>query len=155
MTTFLAPRLLSLALGLALAAATALAAAAPADTPQSGRQYLAEGDHASAVRDYADAVRLNPGDATALNNLAVSKAAAGDYQGALALLQRARKAEPTRADIGYNLATLRSWARHYSALPPGQGRRSATSPASPSLWATPPLASANLASPTCAGVACK
>lgn len=142
MTIFHASRL-GPALALALAAATGLAAAAAPDA----RSYLAEGDHAGAVRAYADAVRLQPGDATALNNLAVARAAGGDYQGALALLQRARKVAPARADIGHNLAMLRGWARHYSGAPPGPGQRGATSAASLPLW--------DAAGTSCEGVACK
>ena len=79
------------------------------DQMQYGRVYLAEGDNAAAVRSYSDALDLNPFDPVAHNNLAVAKAAQGDYQAAMDLLQRAVKLAPKRADIRDNLYRLRDW----------------------------------------------
>ncbi len=82
------------------------------DSMQYGRAYLAEGDNAAAVRSYSQALDLNPFDPVAHNNLAVAKAAQGDYQGAMDLLQRAVKLAPQRADIRDNLNRLRDWMSH-------------------------------------------
>lgn len=84
-------------------------AASAADLMQYGRAYLAEGDNAAAVQSYSEAVRLNPFDPVAHNNLAVAKAASGDYQSALDLLTRAVKLAPNRVDIRDNLSQLQSW----------------------------------------------
>ena len=93
----------------ALVLAAALAPAAAADLMQYGRAYLAEGDHAAAAKSYAEVVRLNPFDPVAQNNLAVARAAAGDYQTALELLNRAVKLAPGRTDIRENLNSLQGW----------------------------------------------
>lgn len=97
--------MLHAALALLFAAATAHAA----DEMQYGRAYLAEGDNAAAVRSYNAALQLNPFDPVAHNNLAVAKAAQGDYQSAMDLLQRAVQLAPKRADIRDNLDRLRDW----------------------------------------------
>ncbi|MDD4977810.1 MAG: tetratricopeptide repeat protein [Gallionella sp.] len=81
------------------------------DNMQYGRAYLAEGDNAAAVRSYSQAVDLNPFDPVAHNNLAVAKAAQGDYQAAMDLLQRAVKLAPKRTDIRDNMNRLRDWMR--------------------------------------------
>lgn len=52
---------------------------------------------------------VNPFDPVALNNMAVAEAARGQYQQALALLQRAVKLAPARADIATNLANMKRW----------------------------------------------
>lgn len=156
MTSFLAHgfppgRLLGAALVLALGQAAAAPAPGPEAIEQQGRQSMAEGEYGGAVRDFAQAVRLRPGDATALNNLAVATAAAGDLHGALALFLRARKAAPARADIARNLANLTSWARHYGE-PATEPVSSGVNAPPPPLWRdAPPLAPA----PACEGVACK
>ena len=95
-------------LSMLLLAATAYAA----DNMQYGRAYLAEGDNAAAVLSYNAAVQLNPFDPVAHNNLAVAKAAQGDYQGAMDMLQRAVQLAPKRADIRDNLYRLRDWMSH-------------------------------------------
>jgi tetratricopeptide (TPR) repeat protein len=74
-----------------------------------GRAYLAEGDHAGAIENYQEAARVNPFDPVALNNLAVARAAAGDYQSALDLLARANKMAANRPDIAENYRQLQSW----------------------------------------------
>lgn len=93
--------------GCALLLAGRLAHAA--DAQQYGRAWLAEGDSAAAVQSYAELVRQNPFDPVALNNMAVAKAAAGDYQSALELLTRAAKIAPQRQDIRDNLTHLQNW----------------------------------------------
>ena len=137
--------LLALALG-----QTAAAQPARTDTTGPGRDAMATGDYVGATRNFAEAVRLSPGDASALNNLAVATAAAGDVHGALALLLRARKAAPARADIGHNLARLQGWARHYSDAAPHPVTNGVVSAPPPSLWGAAPLAAA-----PCEGLACK
>jgi tetratricopeptide (TPR) repeat protein len=81
-----------------------------------GRAYLAEGDNAAAARSYSEQLNLNPFDAVAHNNLAVAKAAQGDYQSAMDLLQRAVKLAPNRADISDNLRRLQSWMSQENAV---------------------------------------
>jgi len=74
-----------------------------------GRAYLAEGDNAGAIENYQEAAKVNPFDPVALNNLAVARAAAGDYQSAIDLLARANKMAPNRPDIAENYRQLQSW----------------------------------------------
>lgn len=145
-----------LALMLMWVAAAAAAAAAPPDPMQYGRAYLAEGDNAAAVKSFAEALRLNPADAAALNNLGVAKAAAGDYQAALDLLTRARKLAPTRADIKENLDQLLAWTRHYGAANAGQtANLSALTPEPPALWVDAPKQNTNATNPACGTEPCK
>lgn len=109
------------------------------DQMQYGRAYLAEGDNAAAVRSYSDALDLNPFDPVAHNNLAVAKAAQGDYQAAMDLLQRAVKLAPKRADIRNNLYRLRDWmnqdgVHQQSASRPIWQKPPRDFPALPALW---------------------
>jgi tetratricopeptide (TPR) repeat protein len=80
-----------------------------ADLQQFGRAYIAEGDSAAAIQSYGELVRQNPFDPVALNNMAIAKASAGDYQAALELLNRANRIAPQRADIRENLKQLQTW----------------------------------------------
>ncbi len=115
------------------------------DMMQYGRAYLAEGDNAAAVQSYSDLLRLNPFDPVALNNLAVARAAAGDYRAAFDLLTRAVKLVPNRIDIRENLANLQNWMDSYSGVPnPMLERPRMVMPRAaamlnepPALWATP------------------
>ena len=135
-----------------------LLVAAPAlavDLQQYGRAYLAEGDSAAAVQSYGELVRQNPFDPVALNNMAVAKAAAGDYQSALDMLQRAQRLAPQRLDIRDNLNQLQAWLQQNhtlalsNKLPPVRsngniGSSAATIlPEPPALWA--PVAPASRA----------
>ncbi len=106
-------RLLLLVLALPLVSLPSLGR----DMMQYGRAYLAEGDNAAAVQSYSDLLRLNPFDPVALNNLAVAKAAAGDYRAAFDLLTRAVRLVPNRVDIRENLANLQKWMDSYSGVP--------------------------------------
>ena len=83
------------------------------DLPRNGSAYLAEGDNVAAAKSYTDLLRLNPFDPVALNNLAVAKAAAGDYQAAVSLLTRSAKLAPNRADIRENLVRMQRWMDTY------------------------------------------
>lgn len=83
------------------------------DLQRQGRDYLAGGETGKAAESFAAAVNINPFDAVALNNLAVAKAAQGDYQTALALLERASRLAPNRQDISSNLASLKGWLEGY------------------------------------------
>jgi cytochrome c-type biogenesis protein CcmH/NrfG len=85
----------------------AAVAAFAQDIQEQGRTRMAEGETARAVESFEDAARANPFDSVALNNLAVAKAAQGDYQSALKLLERATRLAPDRADIAANLVSLR------------------------------------------------
>jgi len=99
------PRLLVLTLGLL----PVILNAQTRDPSLYGRAYLAEGDNAGAIENYQEATKINPFDPVALNNLAVARAAAGDYQAALDLLVRANKLAPNRPDISENYRQLQSW----------------------------------------------
>lgn len=85
------------------------------DLQRQGRDYLAGGEIGKAAESFSAAASINPFDPVALNNLAVAKAAQGDYQTALALLERASKLAPSRPDIAANLASLKSWLGGYGA----------------------------------------
>ena len=119
------------------------------DQMQYGRAYLAEGDNAAAVRSYSQALDLNPFDPVAHNNLAVAKAAQGDYQTALDLLQRAVQLAPKRADIRDNLYRLRTWmargdgVRSQAIDKPIWRKPTREFPGLPALWGSP---AANVAS---------
>lgn len=112
------------------------------DMMQYGRAYLAEGDNAAAVKSYGEVLRLNPFDPVALNNLAVAKAAVGDYQAARELLNRAAKLAPNRADIRENQTSLQSWMDSYGGAPNASierprlilPRSAAALPEPPALW---------------------
>jgi len=127
--------------GAALALAT-LTPALAADLMQYGRAYVAEGDHAAAVKSYAEVVRLNPFDPVAQNNLAVARAANGDYQSALELLTRAVRLAPERADIRENLTSLQTWIASSSGVKAASAPRAqvlrpvngAVLPEPPALW---------------------
>lgn len=85
-------------------------AAEPSRDPMAwGRAYLAEGDAAAATESFLEAARRNPFDAIALNNLAISKAASGDYQAARDLLVRASQIAPQNKEIAQNYASLQAW----------------------------------------------
>lgn len=89
------------------------AAVSAGDFQHQGQDYLAGGETGKAAESFAAAVNINPFDAVALNNLAVVKAAQGDYQTALMLLERANRLAPGRQDIAGNLAKFRSWLEGY------------------------------------------
>lgn len=102
---------------------TVLALSAPAilsaqarDPLVYGRAYLAEGDNAAAIDSYQEARRVNPFDPVALNNLAVAKSAAGDYQSALDIFARALQLAPQRSDIQTNYDNLRRWLDNRTGL---------------------------------------
>ncbi len=113
------------------------------DLQQYGRAYLAEGNSAGAIQSYTELVRQNPFDPVALNNMAIAKAAAGDYQSALDLLTRAARLAPQRADIRENLTQLQGWQQqtHSISLNPINGKSAAARtsragilPEPPPLW---------------------
>jgi tetratricopeptide (TPR) repeat protein len=113
-----------------------------ADALQHGRAWLAEGDSAAAVQSYAELVRQNPFDPVALNNMAVAKAASGDYQSALELLTRAAKIAPHRQDIRDNLSHLQNWQQQTHSVKLGtaqpvlrpQTGNNGIWPEPPALW---------------------
>jgi tetratricopeptide (TPR) repeat protein len=79
------------------------------DPNAEGRNFLAEGNNSAASKKFAEAAKINPFDASALNNQAVALAAQGDNEKALNLLERANRLAPNRADIAANLNELRNW----------------------------------------------
>ncbi|MFZ6656891.1 tetratricopeptide repeat protein [Undibacterium sp. TJN19] len=79
------------------------------DPNAEGRNFLAEGNNSAASKKFAEAAKVNPFDASALNNQAVALAAQGDTEKALNLLERANRLAPNRADIAANLTELRNW----------------------------------------------
>ena len=88
--------------------------ASAADLQTEGRIHLSEGDNLVASKKFAEAAKLNPFDASALNNEAVAVAAQGDYEKALNLLERAARLSPNRADIATNLNEMRKWVARYA-----------------------------------------
>jgi len=121
---------------------SAAATAGAQELPRNGSAYLAEGDNVAAAKSYTDLLRLNPFDPVALNNLAVAKAAAGDYQAAVSLLTRSAKLAPDRTDIRENLVRMQRWMATYggaglaSIERPRQRvvRSGAVLPEPPPLW---------------------
>lgn len=118
----------------------------PADRDAAARSAYARGDTTRASAALNEAVRLNPFDPVALNNLAVNYAAQGDYQNAVALLERAQRLAPNRSDIVNNLANLKAWMAQDSQFAVGSRgvpqalnfpRAEDTPPELPPLWAPP------------------
>ncbi|MBC3936467.1 tetratricopeptide repeat protein [Undibacterium rugosum] len=85
-----------------------------ADLQTEGRQLLSQGDAAAASKKFAEAAKVNPFDASALNNQAVALSAQGDYEKALGLLERAVRLAPARADIATNLNEMRAWVTRHA-----------------------------------------
>jgi tetratricopeptide (TPR) repeat protein len=73
------------------------------------RSSLARGETVRAVDTLQATSKANPFDPVALNNLAVTQAAQGDYLNAVASLERAYRLAPTRSDIASNLRNLQIW----------------------------------------------
>lgn len=118
----------------------------PADRDAAARSAYARGDTARVNSSLTEAVRTNPFDPVALNNLAVNYAASGDYQNAVALLERAQRIAPNRIDIVNNLANLKAWMMQDSQFAVGTRgtpqalnfpRAEDTPPELPPLWASP------------------
>jgi tetratricopeptide (TPR) repeat protein len=95
------------ALLLALSAVAAMPALA--QDAARAREQFAQGEHAAAAAEWEARLEVNPFDPADLNNLAVAKAAQGDYPSARELLQRAVRLAPDREDIAANLARLADW----------------------------------------------
>jgi Flp pilus assembly protein TadD len=64
------------------------------------------GDKSDARKEYADSLKEDPYDATALGNLAVLDAVSGRTAEAVSLLQRAVDADPSQITAGLNLAFI-------------------------------------------------
>ncbi len=64
------------------------------------------GDLPAAARAYAEALRANPYEASALGNLAVIDARTGRVEAAVGLLKRVVSADPTQTAAGLNLAFI-------------------------------------------------
>lgn len=89
-------------------------AAGAADLQSEGRVLMSEGETSAASKKFAEAARINPFDASALNNQAVAYAAQGENEKALNLLERAVKLAPNRNDIAANLSEMRNWVARYA-----------------------------------------
>ena len=131
--------------------AQAQTAVSPADRDAAARAAYARGDTARATEALNEAVRLNPFDPVALNNLAVNAAAQGDYPNAVMLLERALRLAPNRPDIVNNLANLKAWMAQDSRFSVGSRaapqslnfpRAEDTPPELPPLWAGPETSAA-------------
>lgn len=129
-----------------VASAQAQSLSSPADRDAAARAAYARGDNTRASASLNEAVRLNPFDPVALNNLAVNYAAQGDYQNAIALLERAQRLAPNRPDIVNNLANLKAWMAQDSQFAVGSRgapqalnfpRAEDSPPEFPPLWGTP------------------
>jgi predicted CXXCH cytochrome family protein len=64
------------------------------------------GDKSDARKEYADSLKEDPYDATALGNLAVLDAVSGHTADAVSLLRRAVEADPSQITAGLNLAFI-------------------------------------------------
>jgi tetratricopeptide (TPR) repeat protein len=114
--------------------AALIASAATPDPMQTARSYFAEAEYASAAKSFEELLKIFPADPVVMNNLAVSKAANGEYQAALELLNRAVKIAPYRTDIQDNLHHLLDWTRNSDA-----STNAGTEPAAAVLPEPPPL----------------
>lgn len=141
----LAVAVLALGLGIGISV-NAQTMSSPADRDAAARAAYARGDNARASATLNEAVRLNPFDPVALNNLAVNYAAQGDYQNAIALLERALRLAPNRSDIVNNLANLKAWMAQDSQFAVGSRgapqalnfpRAEDSPPELPPLWGVP------------------
>jgi len=120
------------------------------------RESHARGEQPLATATASQAVRVNPFDPVALNNLAVMQAAQGEYQNALVTLERAYRLAPARRDIATNLANLQTWLAQESQFPLSSRsqaqllfQRIEDVPGDlPGLWSPLPSAAANQAGAT-------
>lgn len=104
---------------------------------QTARSYFAEAEYAAAAKSFEEVRRIYPSDPVVLNNLAVARAANGDYQEALELLTQAQQMAAYRADIQANLANLQEWLQTSSrADRPALDSTLLSEP--PALWTTVP-----------------
>lgn len=109
---------------------------------EEGRRLMAEGEPDQAALSFEEALRVNPFDPVALNNLATAKVESGDFHSALELLKRAARLAPQDTEIAANLSRLRGWLNSYSeaglkAPGPGdlaQASDGALPPPPPPLW---------------------
>lgn len=106
------------------------------DPAQTARSYFAEGDYINAAKHFEDVLRAFPSDASVMNNLAVAKAANGEYQAALALLRRAAQLAPHRPDIEDNLRHLQDYLQYFDRVRPRSGNDDMLSDP-PALWSEP------------------
>lgn len=109
----------------------------------SARQSYAAGDVSGATQNFEQALKINPFDPVALNNLAVAKAEQGEFHEALDLLERAARLAPDNYEISANVVRLRDWTQNYAldSGVPGQAVQSLSSggfdnlpPPPPPLW---------------------
>lgn len=135
-------------LGAVLIGASALSTSLPAAAnpfqqyDQDGRRLMAEGATDQAVMSFEEALRINPFDPVALNNLAAAKVESGDFHSALELLKRAARLAPQDTEIAANLSRLRGWLNSYSEAgmaAPGpqdlaQNQSGSLPPPPPPLW---------------------
>lgn len=120
----------------------ALPVAAQSIDTDTARQRFSRGEHAAASAQWAARLQVNPFDPADLNNLAVAKAANGDFQSARELLQRAVRLAPEREDIAANLARLADWMdRQRDGIAPLSGHPALREPGArvvppepPALW---------------------
>lgn len=101
------------------------------------RHSLAEGDPVHAQGAIEQALRINPFDPVALNNLAVAKTEQGQFHEGMELLQRAAQLAPGNAEIAANLSRLRVWNQNYAMI--GAPGAPATQPGLQNLPPEPPM----------------
>ncbi len=128
---------------LSLLSAAEAAEREPDTYAEQGRRFMAEGEPDRAALSFEEALRINPFDPVALNNLAAARVEAGDYNQALELLKRAARLAPENREIAANLSRLRGWLNSYAdagmPAPEGEGRRGVVAdgrlpPPPPPLW---------------------
>ena len=100
-------------MGLALFGSVAVAAGPLLQYEVEGRRLMAQGEPDKAALSFEEALRVNPFDPVALNNLAVARAEAGDYNTSLDLLKRAARLAPVDNEIAANLSRLRGWLNSF------------------------------------------
>jgi len=106
---------------------------------QKGHSSFMSGDAEKAEQDFEEALRVNPFDPIALNNLAVARAEQGDYHAALTALERAHGLAPNNRDIHHNMVRMRGWVNVYAgndqSILLGEGEEIRTTPpAPPAIW---------------------
>jgi Flp pilus assembly protein TadD len=96
-----------------------------------GVAYDQNDDRRNAKEAYDRALALHPGDATVLNNYAVSRMLAGDLDAAQTLLQRAQTTGGNAPKVAANLQLLAQMKARRAAVPAKSAAAGSSSPTAP------------------------
>ncbi|EMP55544.1 TPR repeat protein [Marinobacter santoriniensis NKSG1] len=77
-----------------------------AELAEQGKAAWDSGEADQAIEDWTQAVRLNPADATTINNLALALADRHDYEAAADFLKQGIAESPGVPELHYNLAVI-------------------------------------------------